>query len=227
MQNRNTEKHKILVVDDEEDIIAIIKYNLEKNGYLTASASDGEEALETARQFRPDLIILDIMMPKKDGMETLALLRKNPEFKETLVLLLTALTGEKPEIEGLNEGADDYIVKPIKPQLLLSRVKALLRRVNKDNDKVIIIGDMTIDRERFLVVYKNKEVALAKKEFELLALLASKPGRVFLRHEILHRVWGSEVIVGDRTIDVHIRKIRQKTGDIIATVKGVGYRLDI
>lgn len=227
MQNINTEKHKILVVDDEEDIIAIIKYNLEKNGYLTASASDGEEALETARQFRPDLIILDIMMPKKDGMETLALLRKNPEFKETLVLLLTALTGEKPEIEGLNEGADDYIVKPIKPQLLLSRVKALLRRVNKDNDKVIIIGDMTIDRERFLVVYKNKEVALAKKEFELLALLASKPGRVFLRHEILNRVWGSEVIVGDRTIDVHIRKIRQKTGDIIATVKGVGYRLDI
>lgn len=223
----STEKHKILVVDDEEDIVAIIRYNLDKAGYITASAADGEEALETARQFRPDLIILDIMMPKKNGMETLALLRKNPDLRETLVLFLTALTGEKSEIEGLNNGADDYIVKPIKPQVLLSRINALLRRANKDNENVITVGDLAIDQEKFLVTYKNKDVILAKKEFKLLALLASKPGRVFLRHEILNSVWGSDVIVGDRTIDVHIRKIRQKTGDIIATVKGVGYRLDI
>lgn len=221
------EKHKILVVDDEEDIVAIIRYNLEKSGYITESAAHGGQALEKARQFHPDLIILDIMMPEKNGMETLSSLRKNPEFSNTLVLFLTALTGDQAEIKGLNEGADDYITKPIKPQLLISRVNALLRRVNKDNGKMITIGEMTIDRERFLVIYKNKEIFLAKKEFELLALLASKPGRVFLRHEILNNVWGPDVIVGDRTIDVHIRKIRQKTGDIIATVKGVGYRLDL
>lgn len=223
----NTEKHKILVVDDEEDIVAIIRYNLDKAGYITASASNGEEALEIAGDFNPDLIILDIMMPKKDGMQTLAVLRKNPAFRDTLVLFLTALSGDRSEIEGLNNGADDYLVKPVKPQVLLSRIKALLRRVNKEDEKAIVVGELTIDREKFMVTYKNKETILARKEFELLALLASKPGRVFLRHEILNRVWGSDVIVGDRTIDVHIRKIRQKTGDIIATVKGVGYRLDM
>lgn len=221
------EKRKILVVDDEEDIVSIIQYNLDKAGYLTATASNGEEALEVAKKFHPDLVILDIMMPLKNGMDTLVSLRKNPDYSHTLVLFLTAVTSEKSEIEGLNEGADDYLLKPIKPQVLLSRVNALLRRVNKDEGKTISIGDMTINRERFMVTYKDKDVILAKKEFELLALLASKPGRVFLRHEILNRVWGSDVIVGDRTIDVHIRKIRQKTGDIIATVKGVGYRLDI
>lgn len=222
-----TEKRKILVVDDEIDIVDIIRYNLDRAGYSTASAANGEEALEIAGQFRPDLIILDIMMPHKDGMETLASLRRNPVFNDTLVLFLTALTGEKFEVEGLNLGADDYIQKPIKPQLLLSRINALFRRMNKDEGQVIHVGDMVINREKFIVTFQGQDVVLAKKEFELLALLASKPGRVFLRHEILNRVWGSEVIVGDRTIDVHIRKIRQKIGDIIATVKGVGYRLDV
>jgi two-component system alkaline phosphatase synthesis response regulator PhoP len=182
--------------------------------------------MEKARRFKPDLIMLDIMMPVKNGMETLGDLRRDAEFSETRVLFLTALGNEQSEIDGLNLGADDYIIKPIKPALLLSRIKAILRRMTTDASQLIEIGDMIIDRERFLVTYQGNEVVLAKKEFELLALLASKPGRVFLRHEILHQVWGTEVIVGDRTIDVHIRKIRKKTGDIITTVKGVGYRLD-
>jgi len=223
----NHDRPKILIVDDEEDIIEIIRYNLEHAGYVTATASNGEEALEKARHFQPDLIILDIMMPRKNGMEMLKELRRDAVFNNTLVLFLTALGNEYSEIEGLNLGADDYIVKPIKPRLLLSRVNALLRRLNKDEGATIRVGDLVIDRERFIVTYQGMDVILAKKEFELLALLASKPGRVFLRHEILNHVWGSDVIVGDRTIDVHIRKIRQKTGDIIATVKGVGYRIDL
>lgn len=222
-----TEKSRILVVDDEEDILEIIKYNLQRAEYEIETALNGEEALTKAAYFKPDLVILDIMMPRKNGMDTLRELRKKDYFRETLVLFLTALGSENAEIEGLNLGADDYIVKPIKPQLLLSRVKALLRRANKEEGTAIRIGEMVIDRERFLINYKGEDISLAKKEFELLALLASKPGKVFLRHEILSRVWGTEVIVGDRTIDVHIRKIRQKTGDIIATVKGVGYRLDV
>lgn len=221
------EKQKILIVDDEEDILEIIRYNLQHAGYETETASNGVQAIEKARRFKPDLIMLDIMMPVKNGMETLSDLRRDPEFGETRVLFLTALGNEQSEIEGLNLGADDYIIKPIKPALLLSRIKAILRRVTPEANKLIEIGDVMIDRERFLVTYQGNEVVLAKKEFELLALLASKPGRVFLRHEILHQVWGTEVIVGDRTIDVHIRKIRKKTGDIITTVKGVGYRLDI
>lgn len=221
------ERSRILIVDDEEDILEIIKYNLERAAYVTETATNGEEALQKAKSFQPDLIILDIMMPRKNGMETLEALRKNETFKDTLVLFLTALGNDRAEIDGLNLGADDYVIKPIKPQLLLSRVNALLRRIRKDDGKMIQIGDMIIDRERFIINYKGSDISLAKKEFELLALLASKPGKVFLRHEILNRVWGSEVIVGDRTIDVHIRKIRQKTGDIISTVKGVGYRLDI
>jgi two-component system alkaline phosphatase synthesis response regulator PhoP len=221
------EKQKILIVDDEEDILEIIRYNLQHAGYETETASNGVQAIEKARRFKPDLIMLDIMMPVKNGMETLSDLRRDPEFSETRVLFLTALGNEQSEIEGLNLGADDYIIKPIKPALLLSRIKAILRRVTPEANKLIEIGDVMIDREKFLVTYQGNEVVLAKKEFELLALLASKPGRVFLRHEILHQVWGTEVIVGDRTIDVHIRKIRKKTGDIITTVKGVGYRLDI
>jgi len=221
------ERSKVLVVDDEEDILEIIRYNLQRAEYEIETATNGDEALRKAAYFKPDLIILDIMMPRKNGMETLKELRKNDTLKETLVLFLTALGNEHAEIEGLNLGADDYVIKPIKPQLLLSRVRALLRRANKEESPAIHIGDMVIDRERFLINYKGEDITLAKKEFELLALLASKPGKVFLRHEILNRVWGSDVIVGDRTIDVHIRKIRQKTGDIIATVKGVGYRLDM
>lgn len=223
----NTEKSKILIVDDEEDIVAIIRYNLDHAGYITSAASNGEEALSIAKEFQPDLIILDIMMPYKNGLETMAALRKDSAFSNTLILLLTARGGDRAEIEGLNHGADDYVVKPIKPALLLSRINALLRRVNKENMEVITVGNIIIDRNTFKVNYNGNEIKLAKKEFELLALLASKPGRVFLRHEILDRVWGSEVIVGDRTIDVHIRKIRQKTGDIIATVKGIGYSLNV
>jgi two-component system alkaline phosphatase synthesis response regulator PhoP len=223
-----SEKAKILIVDDEEDILEIIRYNLEKEGYFIETALNGEEALRKAAYFKPELIILDIMMPRKNGMETLKDIRANDSMKDTLVLFLTALGNERAEIDGLNLGADDYVVKPIKPKLLISRVNALLRRVSKEEETAPVrVGDMIIDRERFLINYKGDDISLAKKEFELLALLASRPGKVFLRHEILNRVWGSDVIVGDRTIDVHIRKIRQKTGDIIATVKGVGYRLDM
>jgi two-component system alkaline phosphatase synthesis response regulator PhoP len=215
------------VVDDEKDIVEIIRYNLSRSGYVTEAAGDGEEALRKARLFRPDLILLDIMMPRKNGLETLSTLRADPGFHDTIVLFLTALGGETAEINGLNLGADDYIIKPIKPALLLSRIAAVLRRVNKEDGRILQIGEMIIDRERFAVTYKGADISLAKKEFELLAFLASRPGRVFPRTGILSRVWGDDVIVGGRTVDVHVRRIRQKTGDIIATVKGVGYRLDL
>lgn len=219
---------KILIVDDEEDILEIISYNLKSAGYETVTAKDGSEAVQKAKIFRPDLIMLDIMMPNKNGIDTCKEIRRLPEFKETMVLFLTALNDEKSEIEGLNMGADDYIAKPIKPRLLVSRINALFRRLNKVEDQQMHLGDLIIDREKFTVTYKGQEIILAKKEFELLQLLASKPGRVFLRNEILNQVWGTEVIVGDRTIDVHIRKIRQKLGvDLITTVKGVGYKFDI
>ncbi|WP_232825901.1 response regulator transcription factor [Chitinophaga alhagiae] len=219
---------KILVVDDEADILEIISYNLRSAGYETVTAKDGSEAIQKAKIFRPDLIMLDIMMPNKNGIDTCKEIRKLPEFKETMVLFLTALNDEKSEIEGLNMGADDYIAKPIKPKLLVSRINALFRRLNKVEEQQLHLGDLVIDREKFTVTYKGAEIILAKKEFELLQLLASKPGRVFLRNEILNQVWGTEVIVGDRTIDVHIRKIRQKLGvDLITTVKGVGYKFEM
>lgn len=219
---------KILVVDDELDILEIISYNLKTAGYDTVTAKDGSEAIQKAKIFRPDLIMLDIMMPNKNGIDTCRELRKIPDFKDTMVLFLTALNDEKSEIDGLNMGADDYIAKPIKPKLLVSRINALFRRLHKAEETLVQLGDLTIDREKFTVTYKGQEIILAKKEFELLQLLASKPGRVFLRNEILNQVWGTEVIVGDRTIDVHIRKIRQKIGiDLITTVKGVGYKFEM
>lgn len=215
-------------MDDEADILEIISYNLRSAGYETVTAKDGSEAIQKAKIFRPDLIMLDIMMPNKNGIDTCKEIRKLPEFKETMVLFLTALNDEKSEIEGLNMGADDYIAKPIKPKLLVSRINALFRRLNKVEEQQLHLGDLIIDREKFTVTYKGVEIILAKKEFELLQLLASKPGRVFLRNEILNQVWGTEVIVGDRTIDVHIRKIRQKLGvDLITTVKGVGYKFEM
>lgn len=215
-------------MDDEADILEIISYNLRSAGYETVTAKDGSEAIQKAKIFRPDLIMLDIMMPNKNGIDTCKEIRKLPEFKETMVLFLTALNDEKSEIEGLNMGADDYIAKPIKPKLLVSRINALFRRLNKVEEQQLQLGDLVIDREKFTVTYKGVEIILAKKEFELLQLLASKPGRVFLRNEILNQVWGTEVIVGDRTIDVHIRKIRQKLGvDLITTVKGVGYKFEM
>jgi two-component system alkaline phosphatase synthesis response regulator PhoP len=221
---------KILIVDDEPDIVEFISYNLKSKGYLIATAKDGVEALRKAKEFRPDLILLDIMMPNKDGKETLKELRRMPEFEQTAIIFLTALSDERSEIEGLKTGADDYISKPIKPELLATRISAALRRLRKDEDQEqkLTFGDLEINKTKFTVTYKGQEIMLAKKEFELLSLLASKPGRVFLRNEILQRVWGTDVIVGDRTIDVHIRKIRQKVGvDLITTVKGVGYKFEM
>ncbi|KAA5536298.1 response regulator transcription factor [Taibaiella lutea] len=221
---------KILVVDDEQDIVEFIDYNLQKAGYDTLTANNGDEAIRKASLFNPDLILLDVMMPEKDGLQTIQQLRRNPELDGTIIIFLTALSDEKSEIEGLKMGADDYIAKPIKPELLLTRLRTALRRVKKDeeSDNKIVFGDLEINKYKFTVSYKGEEIILAKKEFELLNLLASKPGRVFLRNEILQKVWGTEVIVGDRTIDVHIRKIRQKLGiDVITTVKGVGYKFEM
>jgi two-component system alkaline phosphatase synthesis response regulator PhoP len=221
---------KILIVDDEPDIVEFISYNLKGKGYLIATAKDGVEAVRKAKEFRPNLILLDIMMPNKDGMETIRELRHMHEFDDTAIIFLTALNDEKYEIEGLKIGADDYISKPIKPELLATRISTALRRFRKDEEEEqkLTFGDLEINKTKFTVTYKGQEILLAKKEFELLSLLASKPGRVFLRNEILQRVWGTDVIVGDRTIDVHIRKIRQKVGvDLITTVKGVGYKFEM
>lgn len=221
---------KILIVDDEPDIVEFLSYNLKSKGYAISTAQNGMEAIRKARDFRPDLILLDIMMPVKDGRETMKELRQMHEFDQTAIIFLTALSDERSEIEGLRLGADDYIAKPIKPELLSTRISAALRRFKKDEDHEdkMVFGDLEINKTKFTVTYKGTEILLAKKEFELLQLLASKPGRVFLRNEILQRVWGTDVIVGDRTIDVHIRKIRQKVGiDLITTVKGVGYKFEM
>jgi two-component system, OmpR family, alkaline phosphatase synthesis response regulator PhoP len=222
------EHRKVLVADDEPDILEILKYNLSNEGYEVVTAKDGDEALEKIRRFQPDLVVLDVMMPKKNGVEVCQILRSQPAFRETLIIFLTALSDDATQIKGLETGADDYINKPISPRVFLSRVNALFRRHNKTEAKALKIENLTIDPERFLVIAENNEVILAKKEFELLYLLAQKPGKVFLRNEILNQVWGNDVIVGDRTIDVHIRKIRQKLGiDCITTVKGVGYKFEL
>lgn len=222
-------RKKILIADDEPDILEIIGYNLTREGYQVSTAKDGDDALVKARSAKPDLIILDIMMPKKNGVEVCEILRSQPAYKETLIIFLTALNDETSHIKGLETGADDYISKPISPKVLLSRVSALFRRVKKEpEDSVIRMANLEIDPVKFEVKINNEAITLAKKEFELLYLLASRPGRVFLRNEILNQVWGNEVIVGDRTIDVHIRKVRQKLGiDCITTVKGVGYKFDL
>ncbi len=220
---------QILIADDEQDILEIISYNLTKEGYEVYTAKDGNEAIEKAKQIHPDLIILDIMMPKKTGVEVCQILRSQPLFQDTLIIFLTALSDEASQIKGLETGADDYVSKPISPKVLVSRVNALFRRVNsKDTGKTIKIANIQIDPVKFNVIIDDQEVVLAKKEFELLYLLASRPGRVFLRNEILSQIWGNDVIVGDRTIDVHIRKVRQKLGvDCITTVKGVGYKFEL
>jgi len=220
---------QILIADDEPDILEIVSYNLSKEGYEVYTAKDGNEAIERAKQLHPDLIILDIMMPKKTGVEVCEILRSQPIFQDTLIIFLTALSDEASQIKGLETGADDYVNKPISPKVLISRVNALFRRLNnKETGKSIKLGNITIDPVKFLVTIDDQDVILAKKEFELLYLLASRPGRVFLRNEILSQVWGNDVIVGDRTIDVHIRKVRQKLGvDCITTVKGVGYKFDM
>ena len=216
----------ILIADDEPDILEIIQYNLQREGYEVYTAANGDEALLKARKLHPDLIILDIMMPKKSGIEVCEILRTQADFKETLIIFLTARNDEQSHIRGLEMGGDDFINKPISPKVLVSRINALFRRANKEiRDSVLYLDNLQIDPEKFEVRVDGQPVVLAKKEFELLYLLASRPGRVFLRNEILNQVWGNEVIVGDRTIDVHIRKVRQKLGeDMITTVKGVGYK---
>ncbi len=219
---------KVLIADDEPDILEILKYNLEKEGYQVITAKDGDEAIDTARLTQPELIVLDMMMPKKNGIEVCEILRAQPAFKDTLIMFLTALSDEDTQLKGFSTGADDYVSKPVSPNVFVSKVNALFRRVKKPTSRIITIDNLIIDPEKFLVEYEGKEIMLAKKEFELLYLLATKPGRVFLRNEILSQVWGNDVIVGDRTIDVHIRKIRQKLGiDCITTVKGVGYKFEL
>ncbi len=219
---------KILIADDEVDILEILQFNLELEGYIVKTAKDGIDAIEKAKSFNPHLIILDNMMPGKTGMDVCRHLRSLSDFKNTLIIFLTALSDESNEVKGLEYGADDYLSKPIRPKVLMSKVNALFRRVVVESGTTLETGQLLIDREKYTVLYKDQEISLAKKEFELLSLLASKPGKVFLRNEILSRIWGTEVIVGDRTIDVHIRKIRQKLNlDCITTVKGVGYKFDI
>lgn len=226
------EGKKILIVDDEPDILEILSYNLRKEGYEVETASNGEEGLKKAVQVMPDLIILDIMMPQMDGVEVCRNIRSQRTFDNTLVAFLTAREEDYSQIAALDVGGDDYITKPIKPRVLMSRVKALMRRNLKSEDEAsasnqTIIGDLVIDRERFRVMQSGTEVELAKKEFELLNLLASKPGKVFTRDEIFNKIWGTDVIVGNRTIDVHIRKLREKLGDdYIKTIKGIGYRFE-
>jgi two-component system, OmpR family, alkaline phosphatase synthesis response regulator PhoP len=217
---------KILLADDEEDILEIIRFNLTKEGYEVFTATNGHEAIQMAKKHLPSLIILDNMMPYKTGMEVCEILRAESAFHETLILMLTAMSDEGTQVKALDTGADDYIAKPVSPKVLVSRVNALVRRTKQISDnKILEIHNLTIDPVQFIVVKDGKAILLAKKEFELLYLLAAKPGRVFLRNEILNTVWGADVIVGDRTIDVHIRKIRQKLDvDYITTVKGVGYK---
>lgn len=219
---------KILIADDEPDILEIVGYNLRKEDYEVYTAKDGKEAVDKAREVNPDLIILDMMMPYRNGVEVCEILRSQPAFEDTLIMFLTAVNDDNTEIKGLETGADDYITKPVSPKMLTTRVNALFRRNRKgtdDENKILHIDNIRIDPVQFLVFVDGVEIVLAKKEFELLYLLASAPGRVFLRNEILNKVWGADVIVGDRTIDVHIRKIRQKLDlDCIATVKGVGYK---
>ena len=227
-QGRELDMQRILVVDDDPAVTSVLRRGLSYEGFAVDTAASGSEGLASARDKSPDLIILDIMMPKKNGVEVCEVLRVLPAFKSTLILFLTALSDEATQIRGLETGADDYISKPISPKVFLSKVSSLFRRINKNEAKVIATNGLIIDPEKFMVQYNGKDISLAKKEFELLYLLASRPGRVFVRNEILSQIWGAEVIVGDRTIDVHIRKIRQKLGiDCITTVKGVGYKFEL
>lgn len=220
---------KILLVDDEPDILEIISYNLKSNGFEVFTALNGVKALKKAKSILPDLIILDVMMPEMDGIETCEEIRKIPELNDTIITFLTARSEDYSQLAGFDAGADDYINKPIKPKLLVGKVKSLLRRLNKnkvtESKNVINLGDLIIDREEYKITLNKNEIILPRKEFELLYLLASKPGKVFKREVILEKIWGHEVVVGDRTIDVHIRKLREKLGDTrIKTIKGVGYK---
>lgn len=220
---------KILLVDDEQDILDLIRYNLEKEDFTVFTASNGREGIEVAKKELPDLILLDVMMPEMDGMEACTEIRNIPELAGVIVAFLTARSEDYSQIAGFDAGADDYITKPIKPRVLVSRVKALLRRTSgkEESQSAANSSGIVIDKDRYIVFKEGTELSLPKKEFELLSLLMSQPGRVFTREVILSSVWGNDVIVGDRTIDVHIRKLREKLGDAnFKTVKGVGYKFD-
>lgn len=215
------------MVDDEPDILEILAYNLTAEGYQVDTAKNGLEALKKADEWKPHLVLLDVMMPEMDGIETCEKLRNNASLSDVLIVFLTARSEDYSQVAGLEAGADDYITKPIKPKVLMSKIKAMLRRFKESdvNTELVEAGDLIINREEYKIVYKGKEIMLPRKEFELISLLASKPNKVFEREEILNRVWGNEVVVGGRTIDVHIRKLREKVGDQhFKTVKGVGYK---
>lgn len=222
--------YRILLVDDEPDILEFVGYNLKRSEYQVYTASNGREAISVAKELTPHLIILDVMMPEMDGIETCAELRKILSLTDTIIIFLTARSEDYSQLAGFEAGADDYISKPIKPGLLTSKVKALLRRwagQEQEKENLIKAGNITIDKERYLIIKADQEVVLPKKEFELLTLLANKPNKVFSREEIFAKVWGNNVVVGDRTIDVHVRKLREKIGpEYIKTIKGVGYKFD-
>lgn len=232
-ENKSENKFKILLVDDEIDILEFISYNLEKEGFKVYTASNGIEAIKVAEKKQPHLIILDVMMPEMDGIAACEEIRRIPSLKNTLVAFLTARGEDYSQIAGFEAGADDYITKPIRPKVLISRVKALLKRFSAGvgeaaaavDENTVAIGSLVIDKERYLVKMGKEEMVLLRKEFELLSLLVSKPGKVFTREEIYYSVWGDNVVVGDRTIDVHIRKLREKIGNShIKTLKGIGYK---
>lgn len=228
MGNKPTQK--VLVVDDEEPILELLKYNLEKQGYDVKVADNGMKAVELAKQFNPDLVLLDIMMPKMDGVETCRQLRAIPELQNTFIVFLTARSEEYSEVAAFDVGADDYITKPIKPRALMSRISALFRRDSKKKSTAaqITVGSLTIDRTSYTIRIKGREISLPKKEFELLFFLAQNPNKVFSRDDLLQNIWGSDVYVLARTVDVHIRKVREKIGDdYITTVKGVGYKFNL
>lgn len=228
MNTTLTMAQKVLLVDDEADILELLKYNLEQDGIQVNTALNGRDALKAAKAERPDLIVLDIMMPGMDGVEVCMQLRQMPEFKHTLITFLTARGEDYSQIAGFDAGADDYITKPVRPKVFVSKVKALLKRSGeRPGEGMLESNGVRVDMEKVMVYVDGRELQLPKKEFELLVLLMSKPGKVFKRDEIYGRIWGNELFVGDRTIDVHIRKLREKIGDErIGTVKGIGYKFD-
>lgn len=222
---------KILLVDDEQDILEIVGYNLSQEGYQIVTASNGKEAIAKAKKEHPQLIIMDVMMPEMDGMEACENIRKIPELQDTIITFLTARSEDYSQVAGFDAGADDYIAKPIKPKVLVSKVQALLRRLKGvegvSSTTTLTVGNIEINREEYKIIKDDEEIILPRKEFELFYLLATKPGKVFTREEILDKVWGNEVVVGGRTIDVHIRKLREKIGDsFFKTIKGVGYKIE-
>lgn len=224
----SSNSYRILVVDDEPDILEFIEYNLYKEGYEVFKAENGKEALEIVEKIMPHLILLDVMMPEMDGLEVCRKLRDNSNYSDIIIAFLTAKSEDLSQISGFDAGADDYIPKPIKPKVLMSRISALLRRFPTSIDNILKVGDLIINKEKFTVAKDGEELVLPRKEFELLTLLTSKPGKVFTRDEIYKKIWGSNLIVGVRTIDVHIRKIREKVGDdSITTVKGIGYKYEV